>query len=286
MKKHFLGVGVNFKSSNPYQALRGCENDIFHWESVLKSLYGFEADKCKKIFTSAATKEWILHEFESFIKKLKDDDLGVFVYSGHGTTKKSKGPNEDQDQGFTCFDYSIMDWEIRAYLNNKQRSKKAKIVLIFDCCYSGTITDSIFPPVPPLLKFTESSSHTLKYLELKDEEYENLTRLKESFIKNKKSEFINFDHYPIDSEEAIEYYQNELLISASGDNRLAAEDFIHYQTWIGVLTRFLITSITQNPSRNYYDLLEETRDLIERAGYRQTPRLTGSEAFKLKNIFR
>lgn len=285
-KKYFLGVGVNFKKSALSEQLHGCENDILHWETMLQRLYGFQKDNCRTVFTSLATKDRVIFELESFVKKLEDDDLGIFVYSGHGTTKKSTDPHEKQDQGFTCFDNSIMDWEIRAILNMKERSKKAKIVLVFDCCYSGTITDSIFPPTPPVNKQFQSKTEILKYVSLTENEIQELNELKEGFDKDKKQTYRNIHFYDFYSEDAKEFYENEILISASGDDRTAIEDQIHYQTRIGILTNYLKIAITQNPNLNYVELFNNTSNLIKRAGHGQIPRFTGTEPFRSNFIFR
>lgn len=76
------------------------------------------------------------------------------------------------------------------------------------------------------------------------------------------------------------------MISASGDDRTAIEDQIHYQTRIGILTNYLKIAITQNPNLNYVELFNNTSNLIKRAGHGQIPRFTGTEPFRSNFIFR
>jgi hypothetical protein len=150
-EKHALLIGID-KYSNfeeRYQ-LRGCVNDAKLMKSVLVDHFNFKESEITELHNASASQRGILDAMENLVEQIRQDDIVVFHFSGHGSQRKSADTDEGTgmnstistaDSGYTdpfpnldIVDNVINDWLTRL------ASKTRYISLTFDCCHSGTIT--------------------------------------------------------------------------------------------------------------------------------------------------
>lgn len=141
--KKALLVGINYIGT-PY-ALNGCINDTISMKERLIASYGFRGEDIEIINDTTEkkpTKQNIITGLNSLIANSKPGDTLVFLYSGHGSNLKDR--NKDEWDGFDelivplDFNY-IVDDEILGIVKNVK--KGVNMLMIFDCCNSGSIVD-------------------------------------------------------------------------------------------------------------------------------------------------
>lgn len=145
-------------SNPPISGLKGCVNDIKAIESYLRSRITQDSDW--KLIESTnqpwilldrdATRQAIISGFQQHLCNADSEDVVLFYYSGHGAQEKA--PEEfweleaDRlDETLVCYDSraengrDLADKEL-AYLISKVAQKAPRIVVILDCCHSGSGT--------------------------------------------------------------------------------------------------------------------------------------------------
>ncbi len=160
--KYALLVGINKYKVRP---LNGCTNDVTDFRNALVSAFNFkdDSDHIVSLLDEAATKKSILESFRTqLIEKAKKDPDGLFVFqfSGHGIQVKDDASNPDEadglDEALVPFDVNgkvfkspdqlraslIIDDELSVLLNALCKETK-NVIVIADCCHSGTNTRSV-----------------------------------------------------------------------------------------------------------------------------------------------
>jgi len=139
-----LLIGINYEGTQ--HALRGCINDVKRMENRLEKL------KCFDNFTMMTdetevkpTRTNILKELKSLCSEAKEGETLFFHFSGHGTYTYDRN-NDEKDRKDECIvsvdSQVITDDEIYNIL--KTLPKNCNMIMIFDCCHSGTIADLKF----------------------------------------------------------------------------------------------------------------------------------------------
>ncbi|MCP3964200.1 MAG: caspase family protein [bacterium] len=166
-RRHALLIGINQYSYFSEQSqLKGCVNDVELMTDVLSETFRFP--HIRRLCDQEATREGILSAMNALVREVKDDDVVVFFYSGHGSQVFNKhgwspdgfdetivphdsgrGKDENRD---------VRDREIEEWLF-ELTAKTAYVTLIFDSCHAGSITrDPLdarvrrIPRDPPLRK--------------------------------------------------------------------------------------------------------------------------------------
>lgn len=121
--------------------LNGCVNDQMDLEKKLKSDFpGFEIIKFKD---SEVTRKCFIDQIVQAISVLRSGDVLLLHYSGHGTyTYDSSGDESDgYDEAVYLYDGMVIDDDIGEAL--KAIPEGATVLLLFDSCFSGTVTREI-----------------------------------------------------------------------------------------------------------------------------------------------
>lgn len=161
-KLYALIVGVNEYQDSP---LSGCVRDAESVKSYLENSIvssQFEKTHLKMLLNSDATKQEIITGFREHLNQAEQGDTVVFYFSGHGGREKTEYPifqsGEIDDNlgslicsGFTAkskelHQFLLSNKEIRYLIQplaNQQGVPHAHVVMIFDCCHSGSNTRSI-----------------------------------------------------------------------------------------------------------------------------------------------
>ncbi len=163
--KHAFLIGINkYPHYGEDMQLRGCVNDAKRMKSVLVDHFKFDADNISELHDEAATREAILGGMEQLVEVVREGDIVVFHYSGHGRRRKAKlrkntelrptdGESFDKAE-WSGFDSTLMpsntgprphphlditDNTINNWLERLTAITR-NVTLIFDSCHSGTVT--------------------------------------------------------------------------------------------------------------------------------------------------
>jgi len=136
----------------PVRSLRGCANDIRQIESLLEANAKMSGDGYhpKVLIDSAATRQAILDGFHKHLCQATTKDVAIFYFSGHGSQEKSPPEfwhlePDRLDETLVCHDsrkpgsWDLSDKEL-AQLIAEVAKPGAHVVVILDCCHSGSGT--------------------------------------------------------------------------------------------------------------------------------------------------
>jgi len=139
-------VGINYTGT--INELYGCINDTKNVEELLKTKYNFTNVSLLNDETSEKpTKKNILKGLETLLLNTESGDTAFFMFSGHGTgtADLNKDETDGQDEVImpidaTTLNTCILDDELNKLIRNTLKPG-AKLVALFDCCFSGTVLD-------------------------------------------------------------------------------------------------------------------------------------------------
>ncbi|MER3588884.1 MAG: peptidase C14 caspase catalytic subunit p20, partial [Mastigocladus sp. ERB_26_1] len=145
----------------PIPSLRGCVNDVSAVETYLRECVAGDREwklvEPKNqpwiLINQNATRQAIIDGFRRHLCNADSEDVVLFYYAGHGGQQKS--PQEfwslepdHLDETLVCYDSrtitsrDLADKEI-AYLISQVAQKNPHVVVILDCCHSGSGTRDI-----------------------------------------------------------------------------------------------------------------------------------------------
>jgi hypothetical protein len=137
---------------DPQLCLQGPKNDLPLMKQLLTESFGFQASEIRVLSDEQATRQGILDAMEeTLIRGVGPGDSVFFYYSGHGTQTPDQNGDDDDglDEMLVPYDFDkpnwkggILDDEIGVLLG---RIPTDDIVIIFDCCHSGTMTRHVSP---------------------------------------------------------------------------------------------------------------------------------------------
>lgn len=139
-------VGINkYGGGND---LQGCVNDVLITRDILRSRYAVLERDIRMLVDYRATKQAIMERLEWLVSQSKKEKNLLFHYSGHGAQVPNKDYTVDREvDGFDevmCpvdFDWVASKWisDDEIYELLKKKEKDCRLVMIFDCCHSGTV---------------------------------------------------------------------------------------------------------------------------------------------------
>jgi len=137
-KKEALIVGVSNYASDD-EDLKGIDKDIAKMKQLFTS-WGFDV----KILQDADSMN-ILNYLNQYAKNLNSNDSFAFYYSGHGSHKTDNNSDESdgEDETLVLSDGKVNKHLIDDILYKKFNDIKAKKMVFFDSCHSGTAFRSL-----------------------------------------------------------------------------------------------------------------------------------------------
>lgn len=134
-----LHIGINYERTN--NALRGCINDARDWADQFRPIVGEPA----LLLEDKATKAGIVNAVTNLLKGLTAGDTAIITFSGHGTYIPDQSGDEAdrRDEALCPYDLNrslLLDDELFELLS--QCPQGARVLLITDCCHSGTMSRS------------------------------------------------------------------------------------------------------------------------------------------------
>lgn len=242
-----LLVGID-EYPDPVPSLRGCVNDVNRFKSVLTNTYGVSSSSIRTVTNRAATRAGIMAAFEShLINGVKAEDTVIFYFSGHGSnTPDLNGDESDGEDEALCPhdidptrpDTWLTDDVIRHLLS---RVPTANVLVILDCCHSGTGTRAD----PP--EFSETRGLPMGFFG---------NRKKKKAPKREEARFFS----------RIRTSPKHYVLAASGAGQLANEISasrfknlgMSEKQSSGVLTYALCEVLTSNPNITFGDMRKAT----------------------------
>lgn len=160
-----VGIDIYHPVSVPaIPSLKGCVNDILAIEAYLRERTKggewklVEPSKIPWILTNEqATRQAIINSFEQHLCNANSNDVVFFYYSGHGAQEKATEEfwhlePDRLNETLVCYDSrtegsrDLADKEL-AYLISQVAQKNPHVVMILDCCHSGSGTRDLSPEV-------------------------------------------------------------------------------------------------------------------------------------------
>ena len=144
-------VGIDrYPSFSPEGQLEGCVRDALEMSRVLRERFGFSQNRMKVLLNDEAKRDSILGALEDLEGRVKEDDVVVVHYSGHGSQRRlpveHRGEPDGMEEVLVPYDTGHADpfpnrdisgkW-IHDWLARITRITPY-VTLILDCCHSGT----------------------------------------------------------------------------------------------------------------------------------------------------
>ncbi len=277
-----LLVGID-RYTSPIPTLKGCENDINAIETYLQSQIAGEwtLNQPKKLINEAATRQGIIDGFQQYLTQADKDDIALFYYSGHGGQEKAPpefGHLEPDglDETLVCYDsripgnHDLADKELR-YLLAQVAAKNPRIIVILDCCHSGSGTRNI-PQGVRLAPEDTRDRDLSSFIFAQDATFSNLLLTSQKVDEKKTG---------LDLPKG-----RHILLAACRDFQYAQEYRGEDGATRGAFSYFLLKSLEQtNGSLSYLDLARNIEALIRGNVADQVPQLEATNPEDLKELF-
>jgi hypothetical protein len=266
----------------PIPALQGCVNDINAIETYLQTQIDGEWKlNYKKLTDEQATRQAIIDGFQQYLTQANENDIALFYYSGHGGQEKApsefwKLEPDGLDETLVCYDsrtlgnHDLADKELR-YLLAQVAKKNPRVIVILDCCHSGSGTRNI-PQGVRLAPEDTRERDLSSFIFVEDRNFNYLLSTSEQ-VKEKKT--------------GLELPKgNHILLAACRDYQYAREYRGDNGETRGAFSYFLLKSLEQtNGGLSYLDLARNIEALIKGNVRDQVPQLEATNSEDLKELF-
>jgi pimeloyl-ACP methyl ester carboxylesterase len=150
-----LLVGIDHYPS-PVPQLAGCINDINAIEKYLNERIDLQRYNLAivKLLDEQATRQAVIQNFQQHFSQAKQEDIVLFYYSGHGSQEPAPPEfwhlePDRMNETLVCWDSRTSAWDLAdkelGYLIAEVAKTDPHIVIILDCCHSGSGTRDIVP---------------------------------------------------------------------------------------------------------------------------------------------
>jgi hypothetical protein len=283
-KLHALLVGID---DYPIEAHRlfGCHNDVQAAKEFLENRTNrnqYEL-KLKTLLSREATRTNIVRAFEEHLGQAESDDLVFFYYSGHGSQEKAGSffshlEPDGMNETLVCWDSRIEDGmdladKELATLIQLVSKKNPHIVVLLDCCHSGT--GSRYMPL---------ARNAQDYL-VRQSPMDERVRPLDSYILPRDLQTDRSVLGPQSTQRLRIPDGRHIALTAAESFELAKETTLGNQRR-GVFS-YSLMEILQNASGDftYDDLIRRTRSLVGKRTFEQTPTLFATHAADLNSKF-
>lgn len=277
-----LLVGIN-DYPHPISPLKGCINDIEAVADYLQQRVTTPGAETHilKLTNQKATRQAIISGFQEFLCRANQNDIALFYYSGHGSQEKSPPEfwhlePDHLDETLVCWDsrtensWDLADKEL-AQLIFEVGKNNPHIVVILDCCHSGTGTRDDWQYTGVRGISTDLRQRPLSSFIVSPEVANNLLISRDS------------DQNP--SNWFVLPQGEHILLAACRDNEEAQEYYVNNQHR-GAFSSFLIDTLQRtNGSFTYRDLFNQTNARIRRIFTTQSPQLETTNPKNLDRLF-
>ncbi|MFT4101135.1 MAG: caspase family protein [Burkholderiaceae bacterium] len=148
MARRALCIGIN-RYPDTGRDLLGSVNDAKAWAGFLGELED-QRFSVTSLHDEQASLQAMREAIRELVTEADDGDSLVITFSGHGACMTPDAGGEERsgwDQGLAPSDFAsqgpLLDDEVRQLFN--QRRGDVKLLLIADCCHSGSINRAVLP---------------------------------------------------------------------------------------------------------------------------------------------
>ncbi len=259
-----LCVGINDYPGTDSD-LGGCIADAKDWADYLLRKHGADTSQ---LLNDGASKDRIVDKLKEHVAALKEDDVFVFTYSGHGTWMPDLDGDEPdgRDEALCPYDMSetnlLLDDELHEIFH--ERHPKSRIVMITDSCHSGTV----FRLAGPV-----GAKRKIRYLP------------PANFVRDPKVlaliSQIGVSHGPAPTNRPL---PNLVHLSGCSDKQFS------YDTEFGgkpngAFTRTVLNILETGTVKTYRELATAVKAALPSYDYPQTPRLNATKKMKDTPLF-
>jgi hypothetical protein len=266
-------VGINNYSA-PVPRLSGCTNDIDAIENYLRGRTAKDQFNLHlhKLTDEQATRQAVIDGFRQHLKQAGKDDVALFYYSGHGSQETA--PEEfwavepdHMDETLVCYDSRQLDgWDLAdkelAYLIHEVAEKGPQVVMILDCCHSGSGTRDVARETSVRWAPADRRERSLDTF-IFTRGSEELLRSAE--INAKPSSWTDLPE------------GRHILMAACRDDETAKEYYADGKPW-GAFSYFLRNTLeSANGPLTYRELFKQAQSRVRANLYNQSPQLEASQ---------
>jgi len=242
-RKKALLVGCNYPGSSA--ELRGCINDVASWEEVLRGFYGFQEQDLIKLTDDQSdprkqpTLANIRMGLQWLVAGAQPGDVLFWSYSGHGCQQASKSQNEADGKDEVL---CPTDYDSAGFLVDDE------------------IFDLIVTPLESGVKLTIilDCCHSGTAVDLP---------------------FIWDEGGGWGEVGGTAYTAGDVQMFSGCEDSQTSADVVRHGRAGGAMTISMTQAIKESPEREYPDLLQRLREILQEGGYEQWPRLTSSQKF-------
>lgn len=283
MSTEFKAVLVGINKYPGSGELRGCVNDVLVMRDILRAKHAVREQDVRMVVDERATKANILSRLEWLIDQSHNTKNLFFQYSGHGAQVPDQDYDDRECDGMDevlCpvdFDWRrkvwITDDEIHAVLQTKH--PECRLVMVFDCCHSGTVFRSGNSPSDSIYKVKPRSL---------DMPVDLLSRVpaftSEAAIDTTGhgDRFWGFEapavvDKPVIKDKAVNDLVNTVVVSGCEDYQTSADAWFHNR-FQGALTYCMQKFVYNNPDMSVRELKESTHRYLKSFGFSQNPQFS------------
>ena len=271
-----LLVGIDHYAP-PVSPLQGCVNDIDAIASYLNDRINSERYqlKAQTLLNQAATRQAVIDGFQQHLGQAGANDIVLFYYSGHGSQEAAPlefWPIEPDRmcETLVCADSrtaggkDLADKEL-AYLIYQLSQQNPQIIMILDCCHSGSGTREIVPTGFRHSPADERPRKIEEFIFADDQSYlsDLLERDRSSTQRNTERRQSGWQ-IPIG---------RHVLLAGCQDSELASE-YSNEGELRGAFSYFLVDTLrSSNGSLSYRDLFKRASSLVRGRIKDQSPQL-------------
>ncbi len=270
------GIDKYHPQSRGVGNLYGCVNDIEAIEEYLRKRIATESkwelvENSKvswKLTNELATRQAVIDSFEKHLSQADREDVVIFYYAGHGSHEPAPEVFREKDSNFqietlVCYDSrtaegrDLADKELN-YLIEQVAKKSPHILIILDCCHSGTATRD-----PEVIERQTSADERVR--DLKDFIFP------EEWLKARLSDTYKFPRH--------------IALAACRSHQTAKEHRGEDGKRRGAFSYFLTQALQRtNSSLSYADLIQDINALIVGKVNEQSPQIE-AQAEDLRQTF-
>lgn len=164
---YVLSIGINVYKHPEIKDLHSCVKDVYNLKNCLQSNFNIPENQYKILTNEQATRNGIISSFREHFTQIKDGDILLFHYSGHGSWEKVSQEFSDshlevqggRNEVLVCHDssdlgiYNIADKELRLLLSEiqykmeEEEVKNCHSIFLLDCCHSGSLLRNNDPDI-------------------------------------------------------------------------------------------------------------------------------------------
>lgn len=258
-----LLVGID-KYPNPRHELKGCVNDVEAFKQYLE--YRLDKDTFSDpelvlLKNEQATREAVIRQFQDHLGQAGPDDVALFYYSGHGgqenTPEEFKHLEPDLlNETLVCYDsrtesgWDLADKELTKLIADVAASK-AHVLVILDCCHSGSGTREALQHDAP----HETAVRRIPT--------DGRPRPLQSYLFWEQLRDLAANHDALENPWKLLPAGDHVLLAACEDRQLAKEYIADGKTW-GTFSYFLRTTLEASQrSLSYRELIARVRARVE-----------------------